>query len=193
MAEPDLIAAVATAPGIGAIGVVRLSGPDLHALAACRCWDASPSRGARCWPTSWTIWAEPIDEGLALYFPAPHSYTGEDVLELQGHGGPAVLQLLLKRCLELGARLARAGRVYPPGISQRKAGSGAGRGRCGPDRGALGGRGALGVALLQGEFSTEIHALVADVTSLRTLVEACIDFPEEGIEQLPPARRESTA
>ena len=110
MANPpsDLIAAIATAPGRGGIGVVRMSGPNLAPLAARICGrepQARLARFARFHDASGGL----IDEGLLLYFPAPHSFTGEDVIELQGHGGPVVMQMLLARCLELGARLAEPG------------------------------------------------------------------------------------
>ena len=104
----DLIAAVATAPGRGGIGVVRLSGTALGSIARSVIGTIPRPRIATLARFLDAAGAE-IDEGIALYFPAPHSYTGEDVLELQGHGGPVVLQLLLRRCLELGARLAEPG------------------------------------------------------------------------------------
>ena len=99
----DPIAAIATAPGRGAVGIVRVSG------AGARAADRRPSAAARCKPREATYLpfraadGSAIDQGLAIHFPAPHSYTGEDVLELQAHGGPVVLQLLLARCLEAGA------------------------------------------------------------------------------------------
>ena len=108
MTESDIIAAVSTAPGRGGIGVVRISGPQLELFLR-----GVVSRPLA--PRSATLadfvdaQGSAIDRGIALYFPAPHSYTGEDVLELHGHGGPVVLQLLLKRCLELGARPAQPG------------------------------------------------------------------------------------
>ncbi|HMA08523.1 MAG TPA: tRNA uridine-5-carboxymethylaminomethyl(34) synthesis GTPase MnmE, partial [Ramlibacter sp.] len=98
----DPIAAVATAPGRGAVGIVRVSGPSLAALIQAICGRALKPREA----TYLAFRAgdgSTIDQGLAIHFPAPHSYTGEDVLELQAHGGPVVLQLLLARCLEAGA------------------------------------------------------------------------------------------
>ena len=104
----ECIAAIATAPGRGGIGVVRISGPSLSPLAAAlggREPQARIAQFARFRDGSGGL----IDEGLLLYFPAPHSFTGEDVIELQGHGGPVVMQMLLARCLELGARLAEPG------------------------------------------------------------------------------------
>ncbi len=184
MAERELIAAVATAAGVGAIGVVRLSGAGLHRiLAGLLGTEPEPRRAMLA--TFRDRNGDPIDEGLALYFPAPHSYTGETVLELQGHGGPAVLQRLLSRCVELGARIAEPGeftrRAFLNGkldLTQAEAVAD-----------LIGARSEAAaqsaVRSLQGEFSREVRALVAEVTALRSLVEACIDFPEEGIEHLP--------
>src|SRR5215210_5538275 len=104
----DTIAAVATAPGRAGIGVVRVSGPDLNAFAAALTGRALAPRQALL--TSYRdARGAPLDEGIALYFQAPRSYTGEDVLEIQAHGGPVVLRLLLQRCVELGARIAEPG------------------------------------------------------------------------------------
>src|SRR6185503_2204839 len=102
------IAAVATAPGRGGIGVVRVSGPDLSAFAA-ELLGAMPKPRVATRASFLDLQGKPIDEGLALYFPRPRSYTGEDVLELHGHGGPVPMRLLLARCVELGARIAEPG------------------------------------------------------------------------------------
>lgn len=190
MAQPDLIAAVATAPGIGAIGVVRISGPDLRPLLV-------PLLGREPEPRRAVLagfrdhLGQAIDEGLAIYFPAPHSYTGEDLLELQGHGGPAVLQQLLNRCLQLGARLAQPGEFTRRAFLNGKLDLAQAEGVADliEARSEAAARSAL--RSLQGEFSSEIRGLVADVTTLRLLVEACIDFPEEGIEQLPRSDAEA--
>ena len=108
MSQNDAIAAIATAPGLSGIGVVRVSGPRLGSLVAALVGNQLPPRQAVLSEFRDSR-GEVIDQGLALFFPAPRSYTGEDVLELQGHGGPVVLQQLLKRCLELGARPAQPG------------------------------------------------------------------------------------
>ncbi len=105
---PDTIAAVATAPGRGGIGVVRVSGVRARAIAITLSGKEPTPRHAHYGPFHADD-GEVIDEGLLLFFPGPHSFTGEDVLELQGHGGPVVLDMLLQRCVELGARLARPG------------------------------------------------------------------------------------
>ena len=104
----DQIVAIATAQGLGGIGVVRLSGPDLGSIALRLTGNLPQPRTATRARFLDETGVE-IDEGIVLYFAAPRSYTGEDVLELQGHGGPVVLQLVLQRCLELGARLAEPG------------------------------------------------------------------------------------
>lgn len=186
MAKPDPIAAVATAPGVGAIGVIRLSGPDLHGLVLQLVGHVLPPRRAVLAHFG-NQGGELIDEGIAIYFPAPHSYTGEDVLELQGHGGPAVLQQLLRRCVELGARLAEPGEFTRRAFLNGKLDLAQAEGVADliQARSEAAARSAL--RSLQGEFSNEIRALVAEVTALRALVEACIDFPEEEIEQLPRA------
>ena len=103
----DPIAAIATAPGRGAVGIVRVSGKGIAGLVAAVCGRALSARQATYLPFRDAA-NQPIDQGLAIYFPAPHSYTGEDVLELQAHGGPVVLQLLVARCLEAAAELEAA-------------------------------------------------------------------------------------
>ncbi len=186
MAKPDPIAAVATAPGVGAIGVVRLSGPDLRGLLIPLLGREPPPRRAVLTRFS-DDQGRSIDEGIALYFPAPHSYTGEDVLELQGHGGPAVLQQLLDRCLRLGVRLAEPGEFTRRAFLNGKLDLAQAEGVADliQARSEAAARAAL--RSLQGEFSKEIRMLVAELTALRMLVEACIDFPDEEIEHLPRA------
>ena len=104
----DRIAAIATAPGRGGIGVVRVSGSALAEFSESLGGKKPQARFATL-TTFKAADGQAIDQGIQLYFPAPHSFTGEDVLELQGHGGPVVMQLLLQRCIELGARLAEPG------------------------------------------------------------------------------------
>ena len=105
---PDAIAAIATAPGRGGIGVVRVSGASLIGVATALCGRMPQPREAM-FARFRDAAGDALDEGILLYFPSPASFTGEDVLELQGHGGPVVMQMLLERCLELGARLAEPG------------------------------------------------------------------------------------
>ncbi|HYP68853.1 MAG TPA: tRNA uridine-5-carboxymethylaminomethyl(34) synthesis GTPase MnmE [Thiobacillaceae bacterium] len=176
--RPDLIAAIATPPGRGGIGVVRVSGPGAEDLALTLTGRVLKPRHATH-VAFLDAASQPLDEGLVLFFPGPCSFTGEDVVELQGHGGPAVLQALLSRCLELGARLARAGeftrRAYLNGkldLAQAEAVA---------DLIDASSQEAARSALrsLSGEFSRRVQALQHSVTELRMRVEASIDFPEE--------------
>ena len=187
----DPIVAIATAPGRGAVGIVRVSGRDLAPLIQALCGRALRPRHATYVPFL-DADGEAIDQGLALHFPAPHSYTGEDVLELQAHGGPVVLQLLLARCLEAGAaiglRLARAGRVHRARLPQRQARPGAGRGGGRPDRRQHRGRGALGRPRRWPAPSRSASTRWPSAScALRMLVEATLDFPEEEIDFLEQA------
>jgi tRNA modification GTPase len=174
----DTIAAIATPPGRGGIGIVRLSGPQVPAIAARLLGRLPDPRIAR------HVKFGDIDEGIALYFPAPHSYTGEAVLELQGHGGPVVMQALLGACLDAGARLAEPGeftrRAYLEGkldLAQAEAVA---------DLIDAASREAARAALrsLGGEFSAAVDALLGGLTGLRALVEATLDFPEEDVDRL---------
>jgi tRNA modification GTPase len=178
MVKPDVIAAIATAPGRAAIGVVRLSGPDLDRVL--------PKLLGRTIPARRAILTDfldsegiPLDRGIALFFPAPHSYTGEDVLELQGHGGSAVLSLLLRRCVQLGARLAAPGefsrRAFLNGkLDLAQAESVADLIEASSEAAAR-----AAVRSLKGEFSKEINVLCRRLIDLRALVEAWIDFSED--------------
>ena len=179
----ETIAAIATPVGRGGIGVVRVSGPKVSSIAKSLLGKLPAPRHATV-ATFLDRRGERIDEGLALYFPAPHSYTGEPVLELQGHGGPVVMQSLLAACLEAGARLAEPGeftrRAFLEGkldLAQAEAVA---------DLIDAASREAARSALrsLSGEFSAEVHALVARLTELRALTEAMLDFPEEEVDSL---------
>lgn len=199
----DPIVAIATASGRGAVGIVRVSGARVAPLIAAVCGRSLKPREATYLPFR-DAGGDAIDHGLAIHFPAPHSYTGEDVLELQAHGGPVVLQLLLARCLEAaaeddpstgGPRLAGL-RVAEPGEFSQRA--------------FLNGKIDLAQAeaiadlidasteaaarsagrSLSGAFSQEIHALRDALIHLRMLVEATLDFPEEEIDFLQKADAE---
>jgi tRNA modification GTPase len=179
----DTIAAIASAPGRGAVGVLRLSGPDVPRIARAVLGALPQARRAHLARFRDAHDAS-IDSGLALYFPAPASFTGEDVLELQSHGGVLVMDLLLRRLLELGARMARAGefseRAFLNGkmdIAQAEAIA---------DLIEAGTEAAARAAVrsMQGEFSSRITALGALITDLRVHVEAAIDFPDEDIDFL---------
>ncbi len=183
-AHSDTIAAVATAPGRGGIGVIRLSGENLLPLAEKLCGKKTLLPRNAVLADFKAADHSVIDTGLLLYFPAPHSFTGEDVLELQGHGGPVVLQMLLSRCLDLGARLAEPGeftkRAFLNGkldLIQAEAVA-----DLIDASSSLAARSA--VRSLQGEFSQQINALLKALTELRMLVEASLDFPEEEIDAI---------
>lgn len=176
--KTDLIAAIATPSGRGGIGVVRVSGSDLGAMAAGLLGGLPKPRYAT-YAAFLDADDQPIDVGIALYFPAPHSFTGEHVLELQGHGGPAVMQALLARCLQLGARLAGPGeftyRAYLNGKLDLAQAEGV------VDLIDASSTEAARAALnsLTGEFSRRVQTMQQRLTELRMRVEASLDFPEE--------------
>jgi tRNA modification GTPase len=179
--DHDTIAAIATANGAGGIGIVRLSGPRARPIAETLC--AKPLSARRVHYANFRDGAgATIDDGVALYFAAPASYTGEDVVELQAHGSPALLRQLLARCCELGARMARAGeyseRAFRNGkLDLAQAEAVADLIAAGDVRAAQAARRAL-----DGEFSRRVDALAAQLLALRVQVEALIDFSDEPIE-----------
>jgi tRNA modification GTPase len=179
----DTIAAVATPAGRGGIGVVRVSGPRAPEVAKTLLGRLPEPRHATH-ATFRDARGEAVDEGVALYFPAPYSYTGEPVLELQGHGGPVVMHALLAACLDAGARLAEPGeftrRAFLEGkldLAQAEAVA---------DLIDAASREAARSALrsLGGEFSAALGALQLQLTELRALTEAMLDFPEEQVDEL---------
>jgi len=186
----DAIVAVATASGRGAVGIVRISGPHLEPLLTAVCGGPLEARRASYLPFLDGAGVT-IDKGLAIFFPAPHSFTGEDVLELQAHGGPVLLQMLLARCLEAGASLGA--RVAQPGEFTQRA--------------FLNGKIDLAQAeavsdlidasteaaarsatqSLSGAFSAQIDKIATQLVELRALVESTLDFPDEEIDFLETA------
>lgn len=179
----DTIAAQATPPGRGGVGIIRLSGPQALSIAEQLLGFTPKPRHAHYTPFLGEAGQE-LDQGIALYFPNPHSFTGEDVVELQGHGGPVIIDLLLQRCITLGARLARPGEFSERAflndkldLAQAEAiadlidSSSEQAARC-------------ALRSLQGAFSERVHALVEALIQLRIYVEAAIDFPEEEIDFL---------
>ncbi|MCF6262681.1 MAG: tRNA uridine-5-carboxymethylaminomethyl(34) synthesis GTPase MnmE [Xanthomonadales bacterium] len=184
MSDKDTIAAIATPPGNGGVGIVRISGHQLESVAQGVLGKELPQPRVAQYSTFVDAHGDVIDTGLALSFPAPHSFTGENILELQAHGGAVILNLLLERVLQLGCRQARAGefseRAFLNGkldLVQAEAiadliSSASARGVRAAQRS------------LAGEFSRQINALVAEMTSIRVFVEAAIDFPEEEIDFL---------
>ena len=196
----DPIIAIATAAGRGAVGIVRISGPHLKTWAEAFCGKSLQARQAHYLPFN-DDKGESIDQGLAIFFPGPHSYTGEDVLELQAHGGPVVLQLLLARCLELAESLdPHTGKVMLQGLRLAQPGEFTQRAFLN-DKIDLAQAEAIADLIdastsaaarsasrsLAGMFSQEIHALRDSLVHLRMLVEATLDFPEEEIDFLQKA------
>ena len=179
----DTIAAIATASGRGGIGVVRVSGPDLAGLAQTLNGRVPVARQASL-ATFRDAAGNAIDQGILLYFPAPHSFTGEDVLELQGHGGPVVLRELLSRCLELGARLAQPGEFSRRAFLNDKLDLAQAEAIADLIDAASGQAVRSAMRSLSGEFSAQVHALVDELTHLRALVEATLDFPDEEVDLL---------
>ncbi len=186
----DPIVAIATASGRGAVGIIRLSGPSLGDLVTVLCGRLLHPREA----TYLKLCAADgsvIDQGLALHFPAPHSYTGEEVLELQVHGGPVVLQLLLARCLEAGAaqglRLARPGEFTERAFLNDKIDLAQAEAIADLIDASTEAAARSASRSLAGEFSHEVHVLRDGLIHLRMLVEATLDFPEEEIDFLRKA------
>ncbi len=176
--KPDSIAAIATAPGQGGIGVVRVSGHNLAPLAAA-ILGKMPSPRRASLASFLDAQGQVMELGIALFFPAPHSYTGEDVLELQGHGGTAVLKLVLQRCLELGARLAQPGEFTQRAFLNDKLDLAQAESVADLIAATTSQAARSAMRSLQGEFSQAIRKLVEDLIRLRMLVEAMLDFPEE--------------
>lgn len=181
--SPDTIAAVATPLGRGGVGIIRLSGKHVPELAL-GILGSLPSPRKAVHRRFRAANGDILDDGIALYFPAPHSFTGEDVLELQGHGGQVVLDMLLKRCLELGARLARAGEFSERAFLNDKLDLA--QAEAIADLIDSGSEQAARSALrsLQGEFSTAVNQLLKGLIELRVYVEAALDFPDEEIDFL---------
>ena len=195
----DPIAAIATAPGRGAVGIVRVSGKGIGALVRTLCGKDLKPREATYLPIRDAA-GSPIDHGLAIYFPGPHSYTGEDVLELQAHGGPVVLQLLLARCLEAAQAADADGKTVLNGLRLAQPGEFTERAFLN-DKIDLAQAEAIADLIdasteaaarsasrsLSGAFSQEIQVLRDALVHLRMLVEATLDFPEEEIDFLQKA------
>ncbi|MDE2306168.1 MAG: tRNA uridine-5-carboxymethylaminomethyl(34) synthesis GTPase MnmE [Gammaproteobacteria bacterium] len=186
MSDIDTIVAIATAPGRGAVGIVRVSGPAAADIAVALTGSLPPPRRARLARFKDAA-DEPIDEGLALYFPAPHTYTGEAVLELQGHGGPVVLDLLMRRIVELGARPARAGEFSERAFLNGRIDVAQAEGIADLIDAASSAAARAAARSMRGELSARVHGLQAELTALRVRVEAAIDFPEEDVPLLDDA------
>src|SRR4029453_14995937 len=186
MPPADTIAAIATPPGRGGIGIVRVSGPAVPAVIAGILGQALSPRHATL--TAFVgEGAVPLDQGVAIFYPAPHSYTGEPVLELQGHGGPAVLRLVLARVLELGARLAQPGEFTKRAFLNGKLDLAQAESVADLIHAATATAARAAARSLAGAFSREIRALTDALIELRMFTEATLDFPDEDIDFLRAA------
>ena len=182
----DTIAAIATAPGRGGVGVIRISGSNLLPFAFALTGKTPKARYATLADFR-AADGTAIDTGILLYFPNPASFTGEDVLELQGHGGPVVMQMLLARCLDLGARLAEPGEFSRRAFLNGKMDLAQAEAVADLIDAATASAARSAVRSLQGEFSRAIGELNEELINLRMLVEATLDFPEEDIDFLKAA------
>ncbi len=184
------IVAIATAAGRGAVGIVRASGRTLQPLIEAVCGQPLKARHASYLPFVDAL-GQPIDQGIAIHFPGPHSYTGEDVLELQAHGGPVVLQLLLARCLEVGAgiglRLAEPGEFTERAYLNNKLDLAQAEAVSDLIDASTEAAARSASRSLSGAFSAQIDGLRERLVNLRMLVEATLDFPEEDIDFLQKA------
>lgn len=180
MPDQDTIAAIATAPGRGGIGIIRLSGPRARSIAeALTSTRLRPRHAHFC---QFHNNQQLLDSGVCLFFCAPHSFTGEDVVELQAHGGPVTLDLLLQAACQRGARLAGPGEFSQRAFLNDKMDLAQAEAIADLINSATA-QGALNASRsLAGEFSEKINTLVSDVTALRVYIEAAIDFPEEEID-----------
>jgi tRNA modification GTPase len=179
----DTIAAIATAQGRGGVGIVRVSGPLAKYIAEQMTGRELKPRYAHYGPF-YTDNQQAIDQGLALYFIGPNSFTGEDILELQGHGGPVVLDMLLQRCVELGARLARPGEFSERAFLNDKLDLAQAEAIADLIEASSTQAARNALRSLQGVFSQRVNALTEQLIALRIYVEAAIDFPEEEIDFL---------
>lgn len=183
----ETIAAIATAPGSGGIGIVRVSGPLCKTIALGVLGHCPPPRHA-----AYLDFKEEdgslIDRGIAIYYAAPNSYTGENVLELQAHGGTALMQILLARCLALGARQAEPGEFTRRAYLNDKLDLAQAEAVVDVINASTEAAARSAVRSLSGEFSSHIQALLARLIELRMYVEACLDFPEEEIDFITQGR-----
>ena len=187
MTSSDTIAAIATASARAGIGVVRISGNDLSVFSqALTGKSLVPRRATLC--TFRDAKGAPIDQGIAIFFESPHSFTGEEVLELHGHGGGTVLHLLLRRCLEMGARIAQPGEFTRRAFLNEKLDLAQAESVADLIDAASDAAAQSAARSLVGEFSERVNRLVEALTDLRVHVEASIDFPEE---EIGPAEREA--
>jgi len=183
MSPASTIVAIATAPGAGGIGIVRLSGDRSHSIASDLCGRALKPRYAHFISIRDTR-SRIIDQGIGLYFKAPRSFTGEDIVEIQGHGSPVALQMIVDRCLELGAQLARPGEFSERAFLNDKLDLSQAEAIADLIESSTESAARAAMRSLVGEFSSKVHALIDKLVQLRVFVEASIDFPEEEIDFL---------
>lgn len=184
--KSDTIAAIATAPGRGGVGMIRISGSNLLPFAFALSATTPRPRHATM-ADFLAADGSAIDRGLLLFFPDPHSFTGEDVLEVHGHGGPVVMQMVLARCLDLGARLAEPGEFSRRAFLNGKLDLAQAEAVADLIDAATSSAVRSAMRSLQGEFSKVVHGLTEELIDLRMLVEATLDFPEEDIDFLRKA------
>ncbi len=187
MVESETISAVATPPGFGGVGIVRVSGPLAADVSRAILKQLPLSRHA-LFSNFYGQDGEPIDQGIALFFPSPDSFTGEDVLELQGHGGPVVMDQILRRTLELGARIARPGEFSERSFLNGKLDLAQAEAVADLIESATVAAARLAGRTLRGEFSRRVRELTEQLTHLRIFIEAAMDFPEEEIDFLTNPR-----
>lgn len=181
MKNADTIAAVATPSGRGGIGIIRVSGPQVPDIARALLGQLPKPREAAYLPFQDSL-SQTIDEGIALYFPAPRSFTGEDVLELQGHGGPVVLDAVLKQVITIGARLAHPGEFSERAFLNNKMDLAQAEAIADLIDASSAQAARSAIRSLQGDFSRQVQAVVAKLIELRMYIEAAIDFPTEEID-----------
>lgn len=188
--SPDTIAAVATPPGRGGVGIIRVSGAKAKLVAEQLLPTMPKPRYAQYGPFLDSD-RNAIDEGIALYFPGPNSFTGEDVLELQGHGGPVILELLLEQVVQCGVRVARPGEFSERAFLNDKIDLTQAEAIADLIDASSKEAARSAVRSLQGDFSKAVHGLVEKLIQLRIYVEAAIDFPEEEIDFLSDGKVEA--
>lgn len=181
MQNADTIAAVATGYGRAGIGVVRVSGPGVQSLVTSLTGGIPPARHAAL-SAFRDADGEVIDQGISIFFPGPHSYTGEDVLEIQGHGGVAILRMLLRRCVELGARVAEPGEFTKRAFLNDKMDLAQAESVADVIDASSADAVRSAQRSLAGEFSLRVNSIVARLIEIRSLVEAVLDFPEEQVD-----------
>lgn len=190
MTATDTIAATATPPGRGGVAVLRVSGPRVPEIARAVVGCLPTPRAAHC-AAFYAADGQVIDRGLALYFPAPASFTGEHVLELHGHGSPMLCDLLLARLLELGARMARPGEFSERAFLNDKLGLAEAEAIADAIDAGSHAAARAAVRSLEGMFAEQVHALAAALVELRVYTEAAIDFPDEEVDFLADGDVES--